>query len=351
MKKLNKKNFIILAVILTFLCHSNSLFSQQKFRVMSYNIENLFDTEDDPVKDDNEFLPNGSRHWTYGRYTNKLNNLARVIAAAGEWGTPAIVGLYEVENEKVMDDFTKKSPLKNQKYRYVITNSEDARGIDIAMMYQRDQFKYLYHKSHRIYFPNNPEKKTRDILHVTGCVMSGDTLDVFLCHFPSRRGGEVQSESDRVRAASVARSKIDSIFKIRQNANVIVMGDFNDEPNNKSIYETLRARPYSQNMKKGELCNLFYPYLKKQNAGTYKFGKEWNLLDQMIVSTNLLNKKRQFYVLPESAVIFRPAFIVVEDKANGGKRPSKTYHGMKHEGGFSDHFSIFADFIVCFSDK
>ncbi len=348
---MNNKNLLSLTIILISLCHSTFLFSQQKFRVMSYNVENLFDTEDDPAKDDKEFLPDGDRHWTYGRYTNKLNNLARVIAAAGEWDTPAIVGLYEVENEKVMDDFTQKSPLKNQKYRYVMTNSMDARGIDIVMLYQRDRFKYLYHKSHRIKFPDNPGKKTRDILHVTGCVVSGDTLDVFLCHFPSRREGEMKSEPDRVRVASVVRTKVDSLFRVRKKANIIIMGDFNDEPNNKSIYETLRAKPYSQNMKTGELCNLFYSYLKKQNEGTYKFGKEWNMLDQMIVSVDLLDRKHSFHVLPETAIIFRPSFIVTEDKSNGGKRPLKTYHGVKHEGGFSDHFPIIADFKVYFSDK
>ncbi|MDR1369956.1 MAG: endonuclease [Dysgonamonadaceae bacterium] len=346
------KNKKLLIVILTLsCCFPTGLFSQQKFRVVSYNVENLFDTNDDPAKDDSEFLPDGKRYWTYKRYANKLNNLARVIAVAGEWDIPAIVGLYEVENEKVMDDFTKRSPLKNQKYRYVMTNSEDARGIDVAMMYQRDQFKYLYHRSYRIRFPANPSRKTRDILHVTGCVMSGDTLDVFLCHFPSRRGGEVRSEPDRMYAASVVRSKVDSLFQIRRNANILIMGDFNDEPGNKSIYDVLRAKPYSVNMKSGDLCNLFYPYQKKQNTGTYKFGREWNMLDQIIVSVNLLNKKQQFHVLPETATIFTPSFIVTEDKVNGGKRPFKTYHGVKHEGGFSDHFPILLDFEVYFSDK
>lgn len=321
---------------------------------MSYNVENLFDIEDDIAKEDNEYLPKGGRHWTYGRYMNKLNNLARVITAAGEWGIPAIVGLYEIENERVMDDLTKKSPLKNQRYRYVMTNSEDIRGIDVAMMYQREQFKYLYHKSYKIRFPDNPKRKTRDILHVTGIVQTGDTLDVFLCHFPSRRGGEIQSEPDRMRAASIVRLKADSLFAIRQNVNIIVMGDFNDEPNNKSIYEVLKARPYFKGMEQSRnhfLCNLFYHYVKKQNTGTYKFGKEWNMLDQIIVSAGLLDKGNRFHVLPESAVIFKPSFIITEDKVNGGKRPLKTYHGVRHEGGFSDHFPVMVDFKVCFFDK
>ncbi len=335
----------VIPVLIVFTC----LFdvpAQTGFRVMSYNVENLFDTDNDPQKDDDEFTPDGKRRWTYGRYTNKLNNLSRVITAAGEWSSPAIVGLYEVENEKVMDDLTKNSPLKSSKYRYVMTNSGDARGIDIAMMYQRDQFRYIDHRSYKIKFPKNPGKKSRDLLHVTGTVLTGDTLDVFLCHFPSRREGETQTEPDRIQVASVVRSKIDSLQQIRRNANIIVMGDFNDEPDNKSIINTLRAKQDFKNPAPGDLYNLFYHFTKKQSAGTYKYGREWNLLDQIIVSVNLTDRKKKFYVLPETANIFSPSFMLTEDKSNGGKRPKKTYHGFKHEGGFSDHLPVLVDFYV-----
>ena len=336
----------LLITTLTIIACFLDLSAQTRFRAMSYNVENLFDTEDEPNKDDAEFLPEGIRRWTYGRYVNKLNNLSRVIAAAGEWDVPVIVGLYEVENERVMTDLTTRSPLKKQQYRYVMTNSDDARGIDIAMMYQRDRFKYLGHQSYKITFPKSPQRKTRDILHVTGIVPSGDTLDVFLCHFPSRRGGEAQSEPNRVRAASTVRSKVDSVAKIRGTANILIMGDFNDEPDNKSIFETLRAKPYSTNMKPDELCNLFYAHAKQKNKGSYKYGKLWNMLDQIIVSPNLLDQKRNFHALPESAVIFLQNFMMTDDKTHGGKRPKKMYSGMKYEGGYSDHLPVVVDFFV-----
>ncbi len=341
----------LLIIILTLCLNFFPLIAQSAFRVMSYNIENLFDTEDDPGKDDAEFLPNSQRHWTTGRYTNKLNNIARVVAAAGEWDTPAIVGLYEVENEKVMTDLTQRSPLKKQQYRYAMTQSDDARGIDIAFMYQRDRFRYLKHQSYKIKFPSNPGKKTRDILHVSGTVWSGDTLDVFLCHFPSRRAGEAESEPDRIQAASVLRLKVDSVMKRRKNANILLMGDFNDEPTNRSIFETLGAKPYSKNMKPGDLCNLFYHYVKQEKKGSYKYGREWTLIDQMIVSANLMDRTRKFYVLPETAIIFQQDFMMTQDKSNGGKRPKKTYVGMKHEGGYSDHLPLIADFYIFSSEK
>ncbi|MDR1719126.1 MAG: endonuclease [Dysgonamonadaceae bacterium] len=340
---MRKKFWILILPQLFFLTTG---MAQQHFRVMSYNVENLFDTYDDPEKDDAEFLPEGVRHWTYGRYLNKLNNLSRVITSAGEWDAPVIIGLYEVENEQAVSDLVRNSPLRNQQYRFVITDSEDARGIDIAMLYQRDRFKYLAHQSYRVRFPANPQKKTRDILHVTGIVPSRDTLDVFLCHFPSRRGGEVQSEPDRIQTASILRSKVDSVVRIRKDANIILMGDFNDEPFNKSIFEILRAKPYSEDMQPGDLCNLFYHFSKQNNKGTYKFGKFWNMLDQLIVSVNLLDRNRSFHVLPESAVIFQRDFMMVDDDKNGGKRPKKTYNGMRHEGGFSDHLPIIVDFSV-----
>jgi len=158
---------------------------------MFYNVENLFDTEDDPQTNDNEFLPQGTRYWNSKRYRNKLNNISKVITSLGEWESPALIGMCEVENEKVMNDLITYSPLKSQQYRYVITESKDQRGIDVALMYQRDQFRYIKHEALQVTFPKEPSKKTRDILYVSGMVLSGDTLDIFVCHFPSRRGGEL----------------------------------------------------------------------------------------------------------------------------------------------------------------
>ena len=320
--------------------------SQNTLRIMFYNVENLFDTEKSDKKDDGDFTPDGQLRWTPGRYYNKLNNLAKVITSVGEWNNPAIIGLCEVENERCMTGLTKHSLLRAQDYRYVITNCADRRGINVALMYQRDQFKYLAHQSYQIKFPQNPRKVTRDILHVSGLIQTGDTLDVFVCHFPSRRGGEQESEPDRIRAASVLKSKTDSLTNVRKKINIVIMGDFNDEPTNLSLTRTLQAMPVEQNIKPKALYNLFYKYVKQNNVGTYKYGRQWNVLDQIIVSGNLFDRKTKFHVLPETAIIFQRDFMMVKDPSNGGKKPFKTYTGMKHTGGYSDHLPVYVDFAV-----
>jgi endonuclease/exonuclease/phosphatase family metal-dependent hydrolase len=322
------------------------MLGQNAFSAMFYNVENLFDTEDDPHHNDNEFLPDGSRHWTHGRYTNKLNNIARVISAAGEWDVPSIVGLCEVENERVVDDLCHRSPLKKWGYRYVMTDSPDDRGIDVALMYQPDRFRLLKHDCIRLSFPYNPRKRTRDILHVTGLVSSGDTIDVFVCHFPSRRGGEKESEPDRIFAASTVRRKTDSLMRVRQNALVMIMGDFNDEPSNKSIHTTLGAIPLTDNPQPARLYNLFARFEKEKNRGSYKFGRTWNMLDQIIVSGNLITGRQKLKVIPHTAQIFSRSWMLTDDKSRGGKRPKKTFHGQTHEGGFSDHLPVTVQFSI-----
>jgi predicted extracellular nuclease len=344
--KMRTKMIPRLLTLIFFLSLCISLSGQSNFRVMFYNVENLFDTIDDPNKNDEEFLPDGVRHWTVGRYRNKLNNLAKVITSAGEWDVPALVGMCEVENEQVLKDLTQYSPLKKANYRFVITESSDTRGIDVALLYQRDKFKQLGHDFYRIRFPYNNRKKTRDILHVTGQVLSKDTVDVFVCHFPSRRGGENESEPDRVYVASVLKSKTDSLMKIRKNAHIIIMGDFNDEPSNKSIAQTLHARPISKSIDRTSLYNLFGNFEKQKNKGSYKYGNQWNMLDQIIVSGNLIEGHRAIRVQPQTATIFLRDFMVTTDKSHGGKRPKKTFHGYKHEGGYSDHFPVFVDFTI-----
>ena len=339
-----KTNLFFLFALSLFL--PATAWGEGNLRIAFYNVENLFDTEDNPKKNDNEYLPEGSRRWTNSKYRNKITNLARVISSMGEWGYPAVIGLCEVENGKVLDDLTMNSPLKKADYRYVITDSPDQRGINTALLYQREKFKLLYHVPYTIEFPYNKRKHTRDILHVTGLVASQDTLDLFICHFPSRRGGEEESEPDRLYVASVLKAKTDSIFRVRQNANILIMGDFNDEPSNKSIKETLNAgtNPEPENK---QLYNLSSRFERMKNTGSYKFGRQWNLLDQVIVSGNLLKReKNKFHCLAQTLTIFQRDFMMTEDKTHGGKRLKKTFHGYKHEGGYSDHLPVYVDFFV-----
>lgn len=210
------------------------------FRVVSWNIENLFDTHPDSLKNDREFLPDALRRWNYSKYKKKLADVARVITAIGEWNPPALVGLCEVENDTVLRDLTRRSPLKELNYRYVMTDSPDLRGIDVALLYQRDLFKLLSSRSISVP-PLGHHRPTRDLLHVSGLLLTGDTLDIFVCHLPSRSGGAKESEPYRLHVARQLRVETDRILHSRFHPQVIIMGDFNDYPTNRSIRKILEA--------------------------------------------------------------------------------------------------------------
>lgn len=320
--------------------------AQGDFRVMSYNVENLFDTEDDPQKNDNEFLPAGNRHWTRGRYYHKLQQIAKVISAAGEWSTPALVGLCEVENDTVITYLLRRTPLRLQQYRYCMTHGDDTRGINTALLYQRDKFGYIGHWEHPVVFSRKQHKHTRHILHVWGRVQTNDTLDVFVCHLPSRYGGEKESEADRFDAARTLRSLCDSLFRIRTCPQILIMGDFNDTPENSSITRILAVRPVCQQPSATALYNLYADPHHLNFPGTHKYQGEWSQLDQIIVSGNLIRQEARMHVIPESIRIFSPDFLLKEDKTWHGKRPSRSYYGFKYEGGYSDHLPLVTDFLL-----
>ena len=328
---------------------AGTMASQEQFRVMFYNVENLFDTEKEPNKNDNEFLPTGKKYWNNKKYYQKQNNLAKVITSIGEWSTPALIGMCEVENDKVLEHLTKRTPLKSQKYKFIVTDCDDLRGIDVALLYQPDQFKLLGHNAYKIHFKSK-KKISRDILHAYGLIKNKDTLDVFVCHYPSRTGGEKQSEPDRIRASEVLREKADSIYRTRKHANIIIMGDFNDTPSNKSMATTLRAQNYKEYPKKNsrglQLYNLSFRFDKQAGKGTYKYQGNWEQLDQMIVSGRLLDNTSGCYTIPNNYKIYDADFLFTKDTSKGGKRPKRTYFGMKYEGGFSDHLPIYADFYI-----
>lgn len=319
------------------------------FRVMSWNVENLFDTHHDSLKNDEEFLPEALRHWNYTRYKKKLDDIARVIVAVGEWNPPALVGLCEVENDTVLRDLTRRSPLKNLDYRYVMTNSPDQRGIDVALLYQRDLFKLLSYRS--ISIPSfKQHRPTRDLLHVSGLLLTGDTLDVFVCHLPSRSGGAKESEPYRLFAAQKLRTEVDSLLKGRLHPQLIIMGDFNDYPTNKSIKKILEAEapPATSEVSPLKLYHLLARKAKSRDYGSYKYRGEWGLLDHLIVSGTLLDATKNFFTSEEKANVFQPSFLLIDDEKYGDKEPFRTYKGMRYKGGFSDHLPIFTDFELIY---
>lgn len=319
---------------------------QERFRVMFYNVENLFDTKDNPNKNDDDFTPSGNLHWSSYRYWRKLDNIGCVITETGGTRIPSLVGLCEVENDSVLFDLTKRTTLRHHKYEYIISDSEDERGINVALLYQRDEIKILETKEYTPVFKNLPPIKTRNILHVSGKIVNGDILDIFVCHFKSRSGGIKKSSPYRIQSAELLRQKVDSVMKIRKNPYVIIMGDFNDYPDDTSMYKTLGAKGIEKNIEKDSLYNLFYNRTKEKDAGSYKYRGKWTFPDQFIVNGNLLNNKNKTQLKGKEAYVFRADYLLINGDRYGGLKPFRTYSGWKYLEGYSDHLPIYMDLEI-----
>lgn len=313
------------------------LFGQEicsTYPIMFYNVENLFDVRKDSILNDQEFLPSSIRRWSLKRYRNKLTNLARVIATTGGENIPAIVGLCEIENSSVLHDLSSHSPLKVLGYKFITAETSDARGIRTALLYQPSMFKPLMAKSHPIELAQNKTLlNTRHIFHVTGLSQSHDTLDLFICHFPSRSGGIAATESNRIQASQRLKQLTDSIATVRDVAYTIVMGDFNDNPSDRST-DILTRNP-------DPLHQIEYKYSSPLIKGSYKYQEEWFQFDQMLVSTALLNKNNNLHLSFHACYVFSPEYLIERDPTGYGKRPFRTYYGMKYHGGFSDHLPVY----------
>ncbi len=338
--------FLLLVCVLL----SAAAVGQQRFRVMEYNVENLFDTIPDESRDDREFLPAGSRGWTSGRYWAKIGKLSRVIAAVGEDVPPAIVALCEVENDTVLHHLLYRTSLRRWKYDYVISRSPDRRGIDVALLFRPNVFRPTGLSAIRIpYDTEKDERPTRDILHVTGRLVSGDTLDVLLCHFPSRSGGQLLTEDYRCRAARLLKAHADSLKFCRIRPAILMLGDFNDEYSDKSIADCLQATS-AKNAKADSINTAGYYVLSAQKSapdgvcGTYKWRGRWNQLDQIIVNGLLLRPEARLRTSWSDCRIVDFPFLLTEDKHHGGLKPHRTYNGPVYSGGFSDHLPMVVDF-------
>ncbi|MBK8805132.1 MAG: endonuclease [Bacteroidales bacterium] len=310
------------------LCLSfNRSYSQHDFCVLFYNVENLFDIYDDTTKSDNEFLPTSKKYWTQTRYNDKLSKLVKVFASQSQM--PDIIGLAEVENTKCLKDLIFNTPLSKFKYAYVHYESPDIRGIDVALLYKKDNLQVISSKAVAIEFPYNSLSKTRDILYVK--VYSNklkDTLHLMVNHWPSRRGGKKKSEDKRIYVAAVVRSMADSIMCLKSDSKILIMGDLNDNPSDLSIKKTLLTGE--------EVCDTCIVRMQTNNFdGTYKFQGRWGIIDHFIANGNLLTTYNC------KASILNESFLLKPDDKNFGVIPFKTYIGMKYEGGFSDHLPIY----------
>lgn len=306
---------------------------------MFYNVENLFDTIDSPI-DDNEFLPGALRRWNSYRYFSKLTNISKVIVACNGWELPPVIGLCEVENIEVVNDLAQHTLLSKYKYKAVYADSHDERGIGVAMLIDTSKFNIDYISVAHPVDDSEEFITTRAIL-IVRLINEIDSLSVLVSHWPSRRGGAASTESLRKKVAQLINDLVDGI-QIRNGAGekIVIMGDFNSEPDSDVILKDLQAvNPVQGKVKEDCLYNLSVSSYNK-GVGSYKYQGLWSIFDQVVVSGSLLLSDRGYGVRTNGFTIFQSEAILIPDTRYNGFKPFSTFSGPVYSGGYSDHLPV-----------
>ena len=301
---------IIYIIFLSLIFSLPILAEKSSLRIVSYNVENLFDTKHDTLKNDSSFLPEGMHHWTYRRYQTKIDRIAQVLVNIGGWESIPLVGLCEVENARCLRNLCYK--LRRFHYKYVHYDSPDERGVDVALLYDSTRLSILNSRALSLSLDGDA---TRDILYVSALYEQRDTVHVMMCHLPSQLGGASNTDWKRQRAKSLIQSQIDSIFLFQPSANIVVMGDMNT-----SAQDDLTG-----------MVNLMIP-IQKMGQGTHKYQGIWTCLDQFYVSQSIATKA--------TTTIFSPWWLLEEDTKYLDVQPRRTYVGYRYHDGYSDHLPI-----------
>jgi len=329
---------IFTVVFATFIFSQNNSYT---FGVAFYNLENLFDTIDDPHKNDEEFLPDGLKKWNSEKYNKKLNNIAFVIdklnQKVGDKGI-ILMGVSEVENISVLKDLVKREPIANYKYMPLVIEGPDRRGVDVGFLFRSDYFKLLKAEAKNLYIPENPDFKTRNQLVIKGLLFNTDTVFVIVNHWPSRVGGEKRSAPMRAAAAQRCRATVDSILAINADAQIFIMGDFNDTPTNSSMLKILKAAPTIEEAKETNLFNPYYFLQEKKGMGSNAYNDVWSFLDQIIISYNIATSKNN--IKYKGAYVFNEPYLL-QTEGNFAGYPFRTYVGNNFMGGYSDHLPVY----------
>lgn len=339
------KTPLLIVLILTV----TTVFSQEKkaYKVNTiafYNLENLFDTENDPLTYDDDRTPDGKDHWTEEIYQDKLKNMSKVMAEIGaevSGSAPTIIGVCETENRKVLEDLVNQETLVEQDYGIIQFDSPDRRGIDVALLYKKKLFTPTHYKAKEllIYDDNDKSKRvfTRDQLVVSG-MLDGEKIHLIVNHWPSRSGGEKRSRSKRIKAAKLNRQIIDSIFSDDPYAKIITMGDLNDDPTNPSVKDYLNAKRKSNDLQMKELYNPMED-LAKQGYGSLAYRDSWNLFDQIIISTELTKKDFSSYRFYKAGIYNKTYLVNAHGRYKG--YPYRSFASGSYTGGYSDHFPVY----------
>ena len=310
----------------------NPFRSKKRYCFAFYNIENLFDIYSDKLKHDSDFTENSEMRWTLKRYKNKIQKISYAISQIGIAETldlPAIVGLAEVENKQVLNDLIQADALVQANYKYVHFDSKDERGIDVALLYNSEKFEVIHAEVKAIVFEeaNGDVDYTRDILHVYGKFM-GEKIDVLVNHWPSKRSDN-ENGTKRLEVSNLVSETIQNIISKNEQAKIIILGDFNDDPSSESVKNLVNNN---------QLYNPMDTLLSIDRGTTVHRG-EWNLFDQIILSINCFERKKNSLTF-DTANIFDPEFLKQQEGDYKGT-PYRTYVGKSYKGGYSDHFPVY----------
>lgn len=340
------KHFLsVFFLLLTFLSNAQNQYKPFEYllkpeRVIFYNVENLFDTIDNPETDDAEYLPTSKNQWNTMKYQMKLKHTSETLAALLDTIQPLVIGLSEIEDDKVLEDLLAQPVLTKFNFGVVHRDSPDERGIDCALLYNKDAINESFSAFIPINFPFDTADKTREIVYLKGYINEGEPLWFFVNHWPSRLGGKEKSDAKRAYVAQVLKDKIENIYLGEKYARVVVMGDFNDNPNDSTL-SILSV--VNKNSRAEEMVNMMKP-MQTRNEFSLRYKEENDIFDQFIVSKNLLDKRNPYFMRPEGAHIFNAPFLLFNHPKHG-LIPNRTYAQGKWVGGYSDHLPVYFDVV------
>lgn len=337
-----KKLFFVFNLLLISLLSFSQKNNYRVSLIGFYNLENLYDTVNNPMVDDEEFLPNSARQYNSHIYLDKLDRLSDVVSQMGTDITPdglALLGVAEIENDTVLTDLARTPKLAKRKWKFVHYDSPDRRGVDVALFYNPKYFSVLHSEPLFVQLPGGSKDAffTRDILYVKG-ILDGDTIHVFVNHWPSRSGGEERSIPARAAAAGTAKKRIDSLMAINPATKIVLMGDLNDDPVSPSLTKIIGAKGKMADVKENEMFNPWYDMYKK-GIGTSPYQDAWGLFDQVLISGAWLNKEQPGYHYSRQVLFNREFLVQKTGKYRGYSK--RTWDGITYNYGYSDHFPVY----------
>ena len=342
------KSLLLLSTMIFIIGEISAQKDQKKYKIAGvgfYNLENLFDTENDTLINDEEFLPDGARTWTPERYQEKLANMAHVISQIGLPDLKnglSVLGVSEIENRKVLEDLVIQPAIKDRNYQIIHYNSPDPRGVDVAFLYNPKHFIPMVSKPiPLIIFDDEVRRYTRDVLYIKG-LLDHDTIHVMVNHWPSRGGGEAKTAPSRNKGAKLCRNVVDSLLAITPDAKIFVMGDLNDDPTNESLKSYLRT---VSNIKDVHKTGMFNPYedMYRRGQGSNAYRDSWSLFDQIVISEGVTKPKNNGYYYFK-ANVFNKDFLIQKTGQYKGY-PFRTFSGDTYQSGYSDHFPSYVYLI------